>query len=405
MTSNILVTELRLKNFLSFGDQEQVIPLSPLNVLIGPNASGKSNLIEAFRLLRTTPKNLGVAIREGGGIKEWLWKGEKTSIAASIEAVINYPKSHIPLRYRLAFTATGQRFEIVDEAIENARPTTEQDAEPYFYYRYQNGHPVLNVVNTASETQPKISQSRTEHRLRREDVHPEKSILSQRKDIDIYPEITFLGNQFENMRMFMGWDTGKESQMRLPQTTDAPNDFLLENASNLGLILNDLFARSKTRQLILDKLQDFYDTLEDITTKVQGGTIQVFAQEKGLQEAIPATRLSDGTLQYLCLLSILCHPSPPPLICIEEPEIGLHPDILTGLAELLVDASQRTQLIITTHSDILVSALTDTPETVLVCDKQENGTFLKRLDKDTLEKWLEHYSLGDLWLMGEIGGT
>ena len=106
----------------------------------------------------------------------------------------------------------------------------------------------------------------------------------------------------------------------------------------------------------------------------------------------------------MCLLAILCHPEPPPLICIEEPETGLHPDILPTIAELMIEASQRTQLIVTTHSDILVSAFSEIPEAVLVCEKDEDGTHFTRLEKDKLKVWLEEYELGDLWLKGEIGG-
>ncbi|MEW6754253.1 MAG: AAA family ATPase [Candidatus Latescibacterota bacterium] len=86
---------------------------------------------------------------------------------------------------------------------------------------------------------------------------------------------------------------------------------------------------------------------------------------------MPATRLSDGTLRYLALLAVLCHPTPPPLVCIEEPELGLHPDIMPQLAVLLCEAATRTHLVVTTHSDILVDALTDTPEAILVCEKHD----------------------------------
>ena len=120
---------------------------------------------------------------------------------------------------------------------------------------------------------------------------------------------------------------------------------------------------------------------------------------------MPATRLSDGTLRYLALLAILCHPKPPPLICIEEPELGLHPDILPHLAQVLREASERMQLIVTTHSDILVDALTETPEVIVVCEKHEGATRLKRLDRDELHPWLEKYRLGELWTRGELGGT
>jgi predicted ATPase len=127
--------------------------------------------------------------------------------------------------------------------------------------------------------------------------------------------------------------------------------------------------------------------------------------EHGLNQPISATRLSDGTLRYLCLLAILCHPELPPLVCIEEPEIGLHPDILPAVAKLLVEASRRTQLIVTTHSDALVDALTDTPEAIVVCEKHEGSTTMRRLEKAALEDWLKDYSLGQLWQKGELGGN
>jgi predicted ATPase len=106
----------------------------------------------------------------------------------------------------------------------------------------------------------------------------------------------------------------------------------------------------------------------------------------------------------LCLLAILCHPSPPPLVCIEEPELGLHPDILPTIARLLQKASEKTQLVVTTHSDILVDALTETPESVVVCEKHEGQTVMQRLEADKLAKWLEKYRLGELWIDGELGG-
>ena len=130
----------------------------------------------------------------------------------------------------------------------------------------------------------------------------------------------------------------------------------------------------------------------------------VTGEERGGRE-IPATRLSDGTLRYLCLLAILLHPDPPPLIAIEEPELGLHPDIIPQLAKLLVAASERTQLVVTTHSDVLVDALTSQPESVIVCEKVDGESQFRRLDADQLKEWLEKYTLGQLWSMGEIGGN
>lgn len=126
-------------------------------------------------------------------------------------------------------------------------------------------------------------------------------------------------------------------------------------------------------------------------------------RERLLQRAIPGTRLSDGTLRFLCLLIILCHPAPPPIVGIEEPELGMHPDLLPTVAELLIQASERSQLIVTTHSDLLVSQFTERPEAVVVCDRGPDGTFFRRLKPGRLGE--EDLALGAQWLKGQIGGT
>jgi predicted ATPase len=132
-------------------------------------------------------------------------------------------------------------------------------------------------------------------------------------------------------------------------------------------------------------------------------TVQLYLHEGNRR--IPATRVSDGSLRFICLLAILCHPSPPPLICIEEPELGLHPDLMPTIADLMQEASERTQLIVTTHSDVLVDALTQSPEDVIVCEKHDGNTLMRRLSRDDLSTWLEKYSLGNLWTSGQIGGN
>jgi predicted ATPase len=102
---------------------------------------------------------------------------------------------------------------------------------------------------------------------------------------------------------------------------------------------------------------------------------------------------------------VLCHPAPPPLVCLEEPELGLHPDLLSGLADLLVEASHRMQLVVTTHSDVLVDGLTKVPEAVIICEKRKGSTEMYRLTSAELAAWLNDYGLGQLWRRGEIGGN
>ena len=389
------IQTIRLKNILSYGSSDDEFPLKPLNVLIGPNASGKSNLVEALSLLAAAPGDLQATIREGGGIRDWLWKGAPRRAMATVEVTVEHPKGPMPLRYRLSFTETGARFELRDEAVENERPTNPREARPYFYYRYQEGRPVLNVQGEA----------RFDRHLMREDVKPDQSILSQRRDPDSYPELTYLASRFEQMRFYREFHVGRHTPPRLPQKADLQQDLLLEDASNLGLVLNDLLNRPPVKGQLLERLRGFYPSVRDVVTNVRGGTVQIFFHERDLQYGVPATRLSDGSLRYLCLLAVLCHPDPPPVVCIEEPELGLHPDVVPEVARLLVEASSRSQLFVTTHSDILVDELTSTPESVIVCEKSDGATRLRRLDAGELEPWLEKYRLGDLWLRGEIGGT
>lgn len=404
-SSRRFIQTLRMQHLLSFGATEEAIRLEALNVLIGPNAAGKSNVIEALGLLRAASDDLTRPIREGGGISDWLWKGMRDIPIAEIDVEVDYPQGSQPLRYRLAFTMVGQRMELVDEAIENAF------AEPghgdvYFYYRYQHGRPALNVrTQVEAEATPGVERGRTQRAIRRQDLQPDQSVLSQRKDPDQYPELTYLGRQLASIALYREWNLGRFTVPRLPQKPDLPAGFLLEDASNLGLVLNDLQHQGDTKEQILERLQHFYPGITDITTRLQGGTVQLFLHERGMSQPIPATRLSDGTLRYLCLLAVLLHPSPPPLVCIEEPELGMHPDIIPALADLLVAASQRTQIIVTTHSEALVTALTELPDAVMVCERDDTGTRLRRLDPEQMKHWLTQYSLGELWRMGEIGGT
>jgi len=386
----MLVEHLRLTNLLSFGAHFVPLELRKLNVVIGPNGSGKSNLLEAIDLLRNAPGRLADPIREGGGgIRDWLWKGEKGIPVANVDAVMANPFGPTSLRYVLAFTEVAQRLEIVDERVENDRPDASH-AEPYFYYRFQNGRPVLNVRGD-------------KRALRRETIDVERSILAQRRDPDLYPEITYLAEQLAKIQLYREWSFGRYTPARLPQKADMRNDALEPDASNLGLVLNRLRRDPAVKARVLTALKALYDDIEDYDVQVEGGTVQVFLHEGGI--TIPATRLSDGTLRYLCLLAILCHPNPPPLVCIEEPELGLHPDVLPTLAGLMREASENCQLIVTTHSDVLVDAMTETPEAVLVCEKHNGETQFRRLSAADLQPWLERYRLGELWTRGEIGGT
>jgi predicted ATPase len=363
--------------------------MEKLNVLIGPNGSGKSNLIEAVALMRATHGDFQDVLRQGGGSAEWIWKGERAN-QATLDFVVSSLKYKSPLRHLVAFQSEGHiPFRLEDERIESASSDC-GEAEPFFCYR--NRMPVVSN-----------GRQKTRRKLPPETFNRDLSVLAQLRDPRTYPEISFLANAYEMIRIYREWTFGRATVFRQPQMADMPNDRLEEDFSNLGLFVNRLRREPQAKAAVLAGLRDLYEGLSDYDVIVEGGTVQVFFTEGKF--TIPANRLSDGTLRFLCLLAILYDPKPPPLICIEEPELGLHPDILPKLADHLAAASERTQIIVTTHSDILVDAMTERPEAVVVCEKREGRTQMQRLSHDDLAVWLEKYRLGQLWTKGQLGGT
>lgn len=389
----MLIKSLQLANLLSYGPDHPPIELKPLNVLVGANGSGKSNFLEAISLLQAAPDQITRPVRDGGGIQDWLHQSAGQTGArpdAWVDAVIANSQGNNHFRYRVAFNEMGGRFQVQDEYLEYEKAQTGK-AQPYFFYRWNSGRPVLNTKGLG------------ERGLQRDSIQPDLSILAQKRDADLYPELTWVARQLAAIRQYREWTFGRYATPRLAQKTDAPNDRLEPDCSNLGLVLNRLRMNGAARRKLVTSLRQVYEGIEDVDVSIQGGMAQVFLMEAN--GPIPATRLSDGTLRYLALLTVLCDPDPPPLVTIEEPELGLHPDMLPVVAELLTDASERTQLIITTHAPGLVDALTDQPESILVCERTEAGTTIERLDALYLQPWLEKYRLGQLWTSGQLGGT
>lgn len=402
MDGKRLLHSLRLENFLSYGPEGVHFPLEPLNIFIGQNASGKSNLIQAIELLRAAPSNITIPVVQGGGVGEWLYKGRTQTPAAGIGATVDYSADYTRLLHLLVFggTASNQSLQITAETIVGL---ANEASDNFTYYSYERGFATLATrqIFMPSRLNPVGDEWRNQFLS---SIRHDQSILSQRNDPDSYPALNYLAEQYRAIKIYRNFNFEGPNSMRRAQQPDLPIDFLEEDGRNLSLVLNDL-QHQGVMAVIVEKLRAVYEDVESISVRVAGGTMQTFLRERGMSSPIPAARLSDGTLRYLCLLTILYHPSPPPLICLEEPEIGLHPDLISGLAEMLREASQRTQIIVTTHSDLLVSKFSDQPEAVVVCERTPTGTTLKRLEAKALEGWLEEYSLGDVWLKGGIGGT
>ena len=410
----MLIRQLKLSGFLSFGPKGIDLPMEALNVLIGPNGSGKSNFLEAVALLKSAPRDISEPFRRDG-IREWLWKGPKAPNTIKIEALVDYPQAD-GLRHLLVLADRGGRPIVVDEQIEpSKRRSTERDALSY-YRPPQNKQTSLLMAQSRSKAKQSSKNLRsgasTASRLvgrhnegavveLADDLHPEESLLSFIASPD-FPALWHLQEQYKRIRLYQEWSFGPSTALRQNQSAHDRTDFLTEGGTNLALVLSHFQGENK-RQLVA-ALQELFDGIVDVTCPVTSGSVSLFLEEENGKQ-IPVSRLSDGTLRYLCLLAILLHPEPPPLIAIEEPELGLHPDVVAKVAELLVDASQRTQVVVTTHSRMLVDALSDHPSSVVVCEKENGESRFVRLDGTRLKAWLDKYSLGELWSSGELGGN
>jgi predicted ATPase len=412
MAQHPFLKSIRPVNLLSFGPNTEEIELRPLNILIGPNGSGKSNLIEVIRLLHYLPdKDPWTVVLETGGVDEWIWKGEHekdaaTAVSAKIaleRIPIGESWADIPAcEYSISLAKLHSSFYVKDESLRRMNVSA---TDGQFYTSFESR-------GSAGSLDSQITRSNFSQNLSFQ-LNPERSVLSQQTSRGIQealigkylPELFEVGEFFENLDFHQDWEFGADLTPRDPIPVGQPVERLEENARNLAQMLTHYkdYHRPVFDQVNV-QMKRFYEPLRNVDVRLIGTHLQVVIYEEG-GFSIPAYRLSDGTLRWLALLMILLNPSPAPVTCIEEPELGLHPDIIPTLADLLRDASTRTQLIITTHSQSLVECFSDDPESVCVCEKVDGSTRIQRLDGKRLEVWLKDYSLGQLWASGQIGGN
>ncbi len=385
----MLIHRLAVNGLLSFGVRGIDLPLESLNVLIGPNSAGKSNLLEILALLQHASRDIFLPVRSSGGAQEWLWKGPDSRGQATIATVVESPSQTLNLRHRLRLAEFRNQLIVTNEQILYQQGDSESSPHSLVYWMTEKG----------SRLKAKGMKYRT---IPFDRLQTDQSILSQFRDPGAYRYLSDLAQQYEEIRLYRNWSIGPTAAMRRPSDTSLRPDYLRENGDNAALLFAN-FPR-ETQNTIIGALREIYDNISNITTSILDGQVTLWVEEDNGRE-VSAARLSDGTLRYLSLLLILLHPSPPGLIAMEEPELGLHPDVISKVVELLIDASQRTQLLVTTHSPILLDALSSHPSSVLICTRERDGTHIERLNADHVAPLLENAELGELWNIGELGGT
>jgi predicted ATPase len=341
-----------------------------INVVIGPNGSGKSNFIGVFAFLQ--------AIRDGK-LKDYVAK------AGGAEKVLHFGSKVTPsLKLHLSFNNE------VDQYSLDLEPTENGDLYRSSEYAYFWG-------DRKSYSSPYKESLSGRDNLR------EAGISSS----EVSRVASYVRDRLESWRLYHLHDTGPKSPLKKTAAVD-DNEFLRGDGSNLAAFLYLLQAKHPDEYGLIrravQRVTPFFDDFNLKPRRLNEATIQLEWTHKDSDQYFDASSLSDGTLRFIALATLLLQPLKyrPSIILIDEPELGLHPYAITMLGQLIKMAATKTQVIIGTQSSLLLDQFT--PEDVLVANRVKGSTTLTRLENEKLKNWLKDYSLGQLWEKNEFGG-
>lgn len=354
--------EVKIEGFKSIESAE--LALNDLNIFIGANGSGKSNFIGVFRLLeRVVSRNLQVYVASEPD--RLLYQGRKRTPALSLHFAF---KSN-SYDFKLMAVQDALIFEF--ECIGYRGPGHSQDYSRSFTTGHKESQ--LEEAATQQDSPNKIAQ-----------------------------------HVFSNVRNWVVYhfhDTSDNSPAK--QICDlSDNRALRHDAANLPAYLYWLQEKCPLEfRYIEEQIQlvaPFFDRFELAPSRSNDKKIKLEWRQKGSDAYFDAYSLSDGTLRFICLATLLLQPQPPTLILLDEPELGLHPFAIRILAEMIEAASKRTQIILATQSVTLLNNFE--PKDIIVAENDGLKTTFNRLEEDKLKDWLQEFSLGELWEKNVLGG-
>ena len=354
------IREISIVGFRSIAAIKE-LKLRSINVLIGANGSGKSNFLGAldlFRIAVTASYQMPDYVSRSGGANRLLHFGSKVTSK---------------IKFRVAF---GDEFDnhFADYSIE-----MHQAADDNLFCSVTQKAATLPQHLAGTEEVPNTAE----------------------------PPVEILRTKMDGWRLYHFYDTGRTSPMK--NTADVhDNRQLRADGSNLGAFL---FLLSKKHRNAYTQIRQtvrltapFFDDFVLQPSELNEEKIRLEWRHRGSDAYFSASSLSDGSLRFIAIATLLLQPESlrPSLILLDEPELGLHPYAITLLASLIKGASHTSQIIVATQSPLLLDHFE--PEDVLVAERAEGATQLRRLDSSKLTAWLKDYSLGQLWEKNEFGG-
>lgn len=356
----------------------------PLTVMIGANGVGKTSLLEIFSLLAASANaQLANKISELGGLPDIITRDRANSITISLSMSV---PGYAPLDYQLEVALKGFTYEIALETLTENNPLV---LEPFKHINSLG----LDVKYFNFEDQ-KLLRPNWDH-------NPLETSLAQVPKM--YQEPENLRKRLASCTFYGALNVAPKSPVRLPQSM-RPASLPGANGEDLVSCLYYLRETDPERfEIIEDTLAAAFPDFERLGfPPVAAGTITMTWKDKNFSKPIYMHQLSEGTLRFIWLITLLQSPGLTAVTLIDEPEVSLHPELLRLLADMMREASQKTQLIVATHSDRLIRFLK--PEEVLVCDAEDGLTTMRWGDSFNLEHWLEEYSLDQVWAMNLMGG-
>lgn len=370
-----MLTRLKVQNYKSLRDID--IPLNPLTVLVGPNAAGKSNIVDCISFLSEMPQNdLNQVLANRGGFKDVVWAGSEKgapvpNILIQLEGLLNLKGKNEQFEYGL--NISDKQHEPVE--LEWVKWGVDKRI---LYERKESGWKAEGRVG---------SVARSASGLQYPQNMPELfvALASAMQTWSVY--------DFQRSKIIQRQQIKKETRLA-PDGSNA--------AAVLHWVRNEDVDTFNRLESLLKKAIPEVEHL--LTPPDEQGRVYVAFKERHLSGRIPAWNISEGSARLVATLLALFVPKPPELVAIEAPDTALHPYLMEYLAEILKLGSRDTQIVITTHSPFLLNYLP--PESLLIVTKEEGQTKVKQVERDeALKEALKALGLGEMWHAGHFGGV
>ena len=359
-----MIKQITIKGYKSIKDAE--VELAPINILIGGNGVGKSNFISVFSLVRNMyNRHLQEYVIKKGGADALLYMGRKVTQNMIIQ---------------LAFSNNNE----IEAYNRFALKLTEVQGRLYI-----------------QETKTSFKSGGLWHE-QKYDSYTEESDFKDKNYSQAYWVNSFL-RQFD---VYHFEDTGDMSPMKGFCDLD-DNRRLRTNGANIAAYLYWLHEKHPNNYLLIERtvssVSPFFAAFDLQPDRLNDRKIELRWRQCGHDDVyFNAYQLSDGTLRFICLVTLLLQPELPKTILIDEPELGLHPIAINKLAALMKKASMKSQIIVSTQSVSLVDNFA--PSDIVVVDRKDDAAVFKRLNESEMAQWLKEYSLGEIWEKNVFGG-